>query len=149
MKVGYDLELETGLFKWKRRIKMLDNFREIYEREMEENDYSDLEKIILSSSEVRMFVYEVYKEYISQPVKEEENIMPEEKLYIGTKLITARPMDEDTFLLYKGKNLSAEDVIKSRPGYKVTYSDGYVSWSPKETFENAYRKITESEKALF
>ena len=76
--------------------------------------------------------------------------MPEEKLYIGTKLLTARPMNEDTFLnFYKGKDLSAEDAMKSRPGYKVTYPDGYESWSPKETFETAYREVTDSEKALF
>ena len=76
--------------------------------------------------------------------------MPEEKLYIGTKLITARPMNEDTFFkFYKGENLSTEDPTKSRPGYKVTYPDEYESWSPKETFEIAYREVTESEKALF
>lgn len=75
--------------------------------------------------------------------------MPEEKLYIGTKLLTARPMNEDTFLnFYKGKDLSAEDAMKSRLGYKVTYPDGYESWSPKETFETAYREVTDSEKAF-
>lgn len=26
-------------------------------------------------------------------------------------------------------------------GYRVKYPDGYVSWSPKETFEKAYRKL--------
>ena len=26
-------------------------------------------------------------------------------------------------------------------GYKVVYEDGYTSWSPKEVFEKAYRKI--------
>lgn len=35
-----------------------------------------------------------------------------------------------------------------RPSYKVVYEDGYESWSPKETFERAYRKITEAELAL-
>lgn len=76
--------------------------------------------------------------------------MIEEKLYIGTKIITARPMSEDTFLkLYKGKTLSAEDVMKARQGYKVTYPDGYDSWTPKETFEAAYREVTEAEKTMF
>jgi hypothetical protein len=76
--------------------------------------------------------------------------MIEEKLYIGTKIITARPMSEDTFLkLYKGKTLSAEDVIKARQGYKVTYPDRYDSWTPKETFEAAYREVTEAEKTMF
>ena len=75
--------------------------------------------------------------------------VPEEKLYIGTKIITAYPMDEDIFKIYKGKTLSVEDAMKARPGYKVTYPDGYESWSPKETFETAYREVTDSEKALF
>ena len=26
-------------------------------------------------------------------------------------------------------------------GYKVYYPDGYVSWSPKETFVKAYREV--------
>lgn len=44
--------------------------------------------------------------------------------YIGTKIITAWP--------------------ESRPngeGYAVKYPDGYMSWSPKDTFEAAYRVI--------
>jgi len=53
------------------------------------------------------------------------------KTYVGTKIIKAEPAD------YQGV-----------PGYKVMYPDGYVSWSPKETFEIAYREITEEEKAL-
>lgn len=39
---------------------MLDNFREIYNRELEHCD-SQFEKMILSSQEVRMFVYEICK----------------------------------------------------------------------------------------
>jgi len=62
--------------------------------------------------------------------------MEEEKLYIGCKLIKAVPMSK----LRDGKEA---------PGYQVTYPDGYVSWSPKEVFENAYRLVTEGEKQLF
>jgi len=52
-----------------------------------------------------------------------------EKLYIGTKVITAHPCNnEDGFA-----------------GYEVTYPDGYVSWSPKRAFEGAYRVVTEEE----
>lgn len=32
-----------------------------------------------------------------------------------------------------------------RMGYQVQYPDGYVSWSPKEVFETAYRIITPAE----
>ena len=45
------------------------------------------------------------------------------EVYYGTKRILAAPQD---------KNLE--------PGYVVEYQDGYRSWSPKEAFENAYRK---------
>lgn len=43
--------------------------------------------------------------------------------YIGTKIIGAMPQ----------QNNGAD-------GYMVTYEDGYVSWSPKDVFEKAYRK---------
>ena len=56
-------------------------------------------------------------------------------------------MDECSFL----KNFKGEDVSnrETRSGYKVTYPDGYVSWSPKETFEIAYREVTDAERELF
>ncbi len=82
----------------------------------------------------------------------------QEKLYIGTKLIKAIPMDECTFLTdIKGQDMTnkenkmvlVRDYIKeTREGYKVTYPDGYVSWSPKETFEAAYREVTKEECLL-
>ena len=71
----------------------------------------------------------------------------EEKLYIGSKLIRATRMSEAVFLnTVKGEDNQAEQ--ENQPGYKVTYSDGYVSWSPKEAFETAYREVTDSEKVL-
>lgn len=71
----------------------------------------------------------------------------EEKLYIGTKLIRAVEMDECTFLEeYKREDVSNQET---RLGYKVTYPDGYVSWSPKDTFEEAYREVSVAERALF
>lgn len=44
------------------------------------------------------------------------------KDYIGTKVVQAEPAEKD-----------------GREGYKVVYADGYESWSPKDTFEEAYR----------
>ena len=55
-----------------------------------------------------------------------------EKLYIGAKIITGEPQEKD-----------------GKPGYKVTYPDDYVSWSPKDVFENAYREVTNGEKFFF
>lgn len=68
-------------------------------------------------------------------------------LYIGTKLIRAFPEDECTFL----HDVKGEDVTnrETQAGYRVIYPDGYVSWSPKETFEIAYREVTDSEEDLF
>lgn len=72
--------------------------------------------------------------------------MEEEKLYIGSKLVTAYPLDECSFL----KNFKGQDVAnrETRLGYLVKYPDGYTSWSPKETFKTAYREVTNSEKAM-
>lgn len=53
--------------------------------------------------------------------------MTQLRTYIGTKVIQAAPAP--------GAN-GAE-------GYRVVYSDGYTSWSPKEAFEQAYR-LTDS-----
>ena len=33
-------------------------------------------------------------------------------------------------------------------GYKVVYEDGYTSWSPKDVFEKAYRKIKVTEDLI-
>lgn len=41
--------------------------------------------------------------------------------YIGTKIVLAYNMTKD-----------------GEPGYGITYPDGYSSWSPKKTFEEAY-----------
>ena len=67
------------------------------------------------------------------------------KSYIGTKIIQAEVMDEFSFLA-KEKGMGKEG--ENRSGYKVVYPDGYVSWSPREVFETAYREVTNSEKEL-
>ena len=71
------------------------------------------------------------------------------KQYIGTKIIQAEPakrfwmpdgskviasLHEVIDLQIKDKALSCDE------GYKVRYSDGYDSFSPKEVFEEAYRR---------
>ena len=65
------------------------------------------------------------------------------KQYIGTKIIEAEPayrcMDG------QGRVTITDDPSEAFPnfpsvedGYRVRYADGYVSWSPKDTFERAY-----------
>lgn len=46
--------------------------------------------------------------------------------YIGTKMVEAE----------KATRENGEE------GYRVRYSDGYVSWSPKEAFEKAYLPVS-------
>ena len=72
-------------------------------------------------------------------------------LYIGTKLINAEPMTRAEYNTFRGWELPA-DENGGDEGYLVEYLDGgkpnttthkgYVSWSPKEQFDNAYRKTT-------
>ena len=52
--------------------------------------------------------------------------------YLGVKIIEAEPA-----------NYPKDDQgnKKGDVGYKVKYKSGYTSWSPKDVFEEAYRKI--------
>lgn len=71
-------------------------------------------------------------------------------LYLGTKLITAVAMTRLAYNVYRGWELPA-DENGSDEGYLVEYMDGgkpnhaahtgYISWSPKEQFDNAYRLV--------
>ena len=42
--------------------------------------------------------------------------------YVGTKIVTAWEAESKD----------------GQPGYSVKYADGYISWSPKKAFEEAY-----------
>lgn len=65
-------------------------------------------------------------------------------VYIGCKIITAYPCTLNEWNNIKGKAAEQED----KEGYLVNYPDGYMSWSPKSTFEEAYRPINENEKLM-
>jgi hypothetical protein len=56
--------------------------------------------------------------------------------YIGVKKIEAEPMRFGEFAASHGEGFETDR--ENDPGYQVTYPDGYVSWSPKDTFEAAY-----------
>lgn len=62
--------------------------------------------------------------------------------YTGTKELQAMPMTRGDYNEHRGwkipENENPEDL-----GYLVQDEDGYVSWSPKENFEKAYR-VSES-----
>jgi hypothetical protein len=68
--------------------------------------------------------------------------------FIGTKIITALAMTRAAYNEYRAWSLPANED-GADDGYLVEYTDGgkpnvvghagYVSWSPKEQFDNAYR----------
>jgi hypothetical protein len=60
--------------------------------------------------------------------------------YIGTKLIKAKPMTRGDYNAFRGWKMP-ENENPEDEGYMVVYvdSDDYVSWSPKDVFERAYR----------
>jgi hypothetical protein len=70
------------------------------------------------------------------------------KCYIGAKIIKACPMSRNKFCEETGKPSISGVGYVDAPGYKVIYPDGYVSWSPKDVFENAYREILPGEIAM-
>ena len=69
-------------------------------------------------------------------------------LYIGTKLVRAKPMTRQAYNDYR-RDTVPRNENPAADGYLVEYLDGgkpdmpdrlgYVSWSPKDVFERAYR----------
>ena len=59
--------------------------------------------------------------------------------FIGTKIIHAEPMTRGEYNKFRGWQIPA-DENPDDAGYKVVYSDDYVSWSPADAFEEAYRQ---------
>lgn len=93
--------------------------------------------------------------------------------YIGSKIIKATEMTDMDFekeraiyneanqltkiyrngysLLHSGNDSCGVGPVGNRdpkPGYKVMYPDGYISWSPANAFEQAYRLVGNDEKEL-
>ena len=61
--------------------------------------------------------------------------------YLGVKIIHAEPMTQGQAWAEKNNGISCCSPDNDPDGYKVVYEDGYVSWSPKDVFEKAYRRI--------
>lgn len=67
------------------------------------------------------------------------------KKYIGTKIIMAKPgtlAEAQAIKSGMPENKIKEIVADCTgdPGYIVQYPDNYISWSPKDVFEEAYRE---------
>ena len=60
--------------------------------------------------------------------------------FIGIKRIEAEPMARGSYNEFRGWTIP-KDENPADEGYIVKYSDGYVSWSPKQAFEEAYSRI--------
>ena len=67
--------------------------------------------------------------------------------YIGTKIIKAEPMNLGDYNNYRGWTIP-EDEDPDREGYLVKYPDDYVSWSPKEIFEESYVRTDNNKLAI-
>lgn len=77
---------------------------------------------------------------------------PDMTTYIGTKVVHAEPMTRGDYNLLRGWTIPINENPDDA-GYLVEYTDqildkpmvegyfGYVSWSPKEVFERAYRAV--------
>jgi len=73
------------------------------------------------------------------------------KTYIATKILNALPMSRAAYNSFRGWKVPADEdgndegyLVEYRDGGKAntkTYS-GYISWSPKEPFEKAYKTIS-------
>lgn len=70
------------------------------------------------------------------------------KNYIGVKIVKAKPGTMAEAQAMKcgcpaevQKEIFRKSGTKDRDGYIVKYPDGYISWSPKEVFEAAYREL--------
>ena len=71
--------------------------------------------------------------------------------YIGTKVVNAEPMNRLIYNEFRGWDLPSDERGDDE-GYLVEYMDGgepnttthkgYVSWSPKKQFDDAYRVTT-------
>ena len=70
--------------------------------------------------------------------------------FIGTKIVQAEPMtrgehwgsDAVDAIMRNAGGAMEKAVLDTfdDAGYRVVYEDGYQSWSPKDVFENAYRR---------
>jgi hypothetical protein len=72
------------------------------------------------------------------------------KQYLGTKLISARPMTRGEYNTYRGWQCPADEnpaddgfLVEYHDGGKSNHPDhaGYISWSPADVFARAYRPV--------
>ena len=67
------------------------------------------------------------------------------KKYLGVKIVSA---EKCYGLDNKCVDPNSEHCGREVDGYRVVYEDGYVSWSPKDVFEKAYKNVGEHSSLL-
>lgn len=60
--------------------------------------------------------------------------------FIGTKIIEAEPAYRVDGKTVQPTTWPVPEGAKAEEGYAVRYPDGYMSWSPKDVFEEAYQR---------
>jgi hypothetical protein len=59
--------------------------------------------------------------------------------YLGVKLVEAKQMTRGDYNKFRGWDIP-ENENPCDEGMLIKYSDGYISWSPKPQFDEAYKK---------
>lgn len=63
---------------------------------------------------------------------------PDFKNYVGIKHIKAKPATWAEAQAVLNRPVSEKDPAPDTPGYLTQDTDGYLSWSPKDTFDEAH-----------
>ena len=90
----------------------------------------------LSGKVVKAIAKKVVKR--QKPVKKPTVNWKKAPFYVGLKEIQAVEMTRGDYNKLRGWNIPAEENSADK-GFVVRYPDGYISWSPKAQFEEAYQ----------
>lgn len=84
------------------------------------------------------------------PLNDPFRMLGETKTYLGTKVISAVPMNRLDYNVFRGWELPKDENGEDE-GYIVMYADGgkpnvpgfsgYISWSPQDVFEKSYQLV--------
>jgi hypothetical protein len=68
--------------------------------------------------------------------------MKDLKQYVGTKLVSAKPMNRGDYSIHRGRTTPKDEDPKDE-GYLVQFEDGYQNWQSKAHFEANFQAIKE------